>query len=65
MSIQIIYTDIFGSPVTEQQQNMPHDFKKMTFISNEIKTIEIFENVGRLVINQLSTLSMQLRINRI
>ncbi|MFC0515656.1 hypothetical protein ACFFGT_15660 [Mucilaginibacter angelicae] len=48
MSTQIKYTDIFGRPITEQEQNTLHDFKKMTFISNEIKTIEIFENVGNI-----------------
>ncbi|MDN3548772.1 hypothetical protein [Mucilaginibacter aquaedulcis] len=46
MSTQIKYTNIFGNPITAQQQSTLLDFKKMTFLSNDIKTIEIFEQVG-------------------
>ena len=48
MSTQIKYTNFFGSPITAQQQNTLLDFKKMTFISSEIKTIETFENIGNI-----------------
>jgi len=48
MSNQIKYINIFGSPITAQQQNTLIDFKKMTFISNSVKTIEIFENIGEI-----------------
>ncbi|MEN0056766.1 MAG: hypothetical protein AAGC65_24020 [Mucilaginibacter sp.] len=45
MSTQIKYTDYFGVPITDLQQSTLVNFKKFTFVSNEIKIIETFEKI--------------------